>query len=256
LKIVDAHTHLDEEALVPFREHLRGLEDRFVIVSNSVDYASSLRNLDLSSAHGFLKAFVGIHPQIFASKENNSLEKSTLEGETSNVSALLPRASGIGEIGLDPKFGAMELQEGLFNRFLVLAEKTNLPISVHSRESVQKIMDMMSTTRIRGNVLFHWFVGTESELRELNARGFYVSFGPSILFSKRLSSLFSLSDPRYVLPETDSPTRFEAIAGSNPGTPFLVSSVIFKMALLCGKSFEGMLQITNENLARYLSTQH
>jgi TatD DNase family protein len=255
MKIVDSHAHLDDDALIPFTSEMRGLEDKILVLSNSVNFESSIRNLGLARATRCVKAFVGIHPEVFRAKGGSFTEQSVVDSESARVSGLISDASGIGEIGLDPKFGSLALQRRLFENFLDIAERTRLPVTIHSRESVQEIMEIISTREIRANILFHWFAGTEAELRKLQGKGYYVSFGPSILFSKRLASLFNSGDNRYVLAETDSPTRFEAITGSSPSSPFLVSSVIFRMALILEKSFDCLIQITNENAMRYLATQ-
>ncbi|MCL4519116.1 MAG: TatD family hydrolase, partial [Thaumarchaeota archaeon] len=87
-------------------------------------------------------------------------------------------------------------------------------------------------------------------------KGMYVSFGPSILYSRRLGELARISNSQLTLIETDAPTRFEGITGSSPGTPFLAASVIFKLGMLRGSSFLETLQLTSDNALRYLKTQH
>ena len=254
--MIDAHAHLDDAALAFFVESIgnRREDQSIIVLSNSVDCDSSMKNLKLAEVHSGVRPFVGIHPEILGRRGNEELGKSMLDDQVARIAALLSRASGVGEIGLDDKYGSMESQKYLLEKMLYLAEPTRLPITFHCRGSVQDILQILSTFNIRGNVLFHWFAGSEAELRTLQTKGAYVSFGPSVLYSKRLGELARYSDQHLTLVETDSPTRFNGITGNSPGTPVLISSVIFKLGLIQGVSFRGMLQITNENALRYLQT--
>ncbi len=254
--MIDAHAHLDDDALAFFVESMgnRSRDQLFIVLSNSVDYDSSIKNLKLAEVHREVRPFVGIHPEIFAKRGNEALGESGLDYEVARIAGLLSRASGVGEIGLDDKYGSMEFQKYLMEKMLALAEPTRLPITFHCRGSVQDILKVLSTFNVTGNVLFHWFAGSEAELRTLQAKDMFVSFGPSVLYSKRLGELARRSDQHLTLVETDSPTRFNGITGNSPGTPVLISSVVFKLGLIRGVSFQEMLQITNDNALRYLQT--
>lgn len=255
--LFDAHAHLNDDALTPFLENLgaRENQDSIVVVSNSIDYKSSLSNLRLRERMSGVRPFVGIHPEVFGKTMKSELNKIELDSEILKIEGLLPRAEGVGEIGIDPKYGNIVLQEYLCGKMLDLAESAGLPVTIHSRNSVSRMLELLSTRHIRGKILFHWFAGTEPELKRIQDQGMFVSFGPSIIFSKRLGALAASSATELLLPETDAPTEFEGIAKNSPGTPFLVSSVVFKIALLRNTSFENMLEITSENGMRYLQTQ-
>jgi Tat protein secretion system quality control protein TatD with DNase activity len=82
----------------------------------------------------------------------------------------------------------------------------------------------------------------------------YTSYGPSILFSKRLSRLLSRSDPELLLAETDAPTRFHSLT-KEEGNPLLVASVYFKMAETLKISFDSLREKLFQNANGYLGTQ-
>ena len=113
---------------------------------------------------------------------------------------------GIGEIGLDYYHNDMnkEKQKEYFVKQIELAEKYDLPIVVHSRDSIQDVYDILKEHKTRG--VIHCF--SESiEMAELFIKlGFYLGIGGVITFknSKLKEVISELSLDNIVL-ETDSP---------------------------------------------------
>ncbi len=118
-----------------------------------------------------------------------------------------------------------------------------------------KILQILTTFSLKGSVLFHWFAGSESELKQIKDRGYYVSYGPSILYSKRMGMLVEKSARDRILPETDSPTPFSSLT-QGISTPFLISSVAFKIGLITKVNFDQVKEMLYENVLRYLGTQN
>ena len=256
--LADSHAHLDSPLLKTFVKSLNLREDGPLIVSNSVDYESSIRNIGIARSTNRVKAFVGIHPEIFARKppqlEKLDQENSVL-ASVQNFKDLIQKASGIGEIGLDPKYGSIEEQENLLRAILTLVESTRLPVTFHNRNTVPNLLEILPSYKIGGNIMFHWFAGSDSQLKEIQDRGIFASFGPSVIFSKRLIRLVEISDLNYILPETDSPTEFNSLF-RGPGSPDLIASVVFKLSLVRKLSFETMREVLEQNTLRYLGTQN
>ena len=265
--VIDCHSHLDDSRLVNFLRSYQSMKEDGLfleVVSNSVDEESSLRNLSLSSVSDGIKAFVGIHPQVFSSE---SLTKSLQGAESKSdkeywqrridrIATLLDKAKGLGEIGLDPKYGSNEMQEYIFAKQLELAEGRSIPITVHSRNSLRRCLEIFSTFSLRASrILFHWFAGEPSELREIQDAGHYVSFGLPILYSRRMQSLASASDPLYTLAETDSPLSMDSIWHGFVSTPFAIPSVVFELGRTLCKTFAEASSELDENARRYLVTQ-
>ncbi len=224
------------------------------VISNSTDLESSKRNLELGRRTSSIIPFVGIHPEIFRS-ESGAFHRSDLDSMVLELEGLLRSAKGVGEIGLDSSYGHFEDQEYLLEKILSICENNNLPITFHCRETVANILDVVSTFKVDSKLLFHWFSGSEDELRKLIDIGAYVSFGPSILFSKRMASLVQSSDIDLIVAETDSPTFFRSISDA-VGTPLLTPSVVFKMGLILNMAFDKVAERLETNTNEYLSTQH
>ncbi len=256
LLLVDAHAHLDDSSLASFSDVLALSDVDLVVISNSVDSLSSTRNLELAKRSDRIIPFVGIHPGIFRENaDDTNLRKPAIEPMIEEVRNLAYAALGIGEIGIDPKYGSVEKQEQLFLSMLSLCEKTTLPITIHSRDSVSKILQILPTFDLKGKVLFHWFAGSESELAAINDRGIFVSYGPAILVSKRLCTLVEKTPLDLILSETDSPTPFSLLNHAT-STPFLIASAAFKISLIKEMKLDSLEEFICENTMRYLGTQN
>ena len=251
LRVTDSHAHLNESVLAGFAKVIDTLPIR--VMSNSVDPESSLRNIELSKQSDLIIPFVGIHPEIFKRPENERIQPGEIDVATQSVASLLDSAKGVGEIGLDPSYGQLDNQKYLLNNILSIAERRDLPIAFHCRETVADILNVLGSYRLHSNLMFHWFSGSQEDLRKLHDRSIYTSYGPSIIFSNRMAGLVQSSNPDLILVETDSPTQFRSIL-NGPSTPLLVNSVAFKIGLILNKSFESACEIDETNVDKYLST--
>ena len=197
-----------------------------------------------------VEAFVGIHPQIFA-QTHDLMPRAAIDSMVDEVQSLASAASGIGEIGLDPKYGQFEMQEYLLGKQLEVARSCSLPLTLHTRGTVANCLRMLSEYEIASPVLFHWFAGTEDELKKVHSHGYYTSFGPAVLYSKRLSNLVKVSDPSLILAETDSPLLLESISKETI-SPFMLASVIFALSIIKGVPYDTMTESTDRNADAYL----
>lgn len=121
------------------------------------------------------------------------------------------RIIAIGEIGLDPQYAKNEeqrkLQHKSFHEMLSAAEKTSLPVIIHSRGSSEEIVNLLPSYHI-GKVLFHWLVGPIELISEILDRGYYISEGPPSVFSKGIREVVKCMPLSHLLTETDGPVQF------------------------------------------------
>lgn len=185
-------------------------------------------------------AFVGTHP----SEAARERDLGWLEGS-------LRAATGIGEVGLDPKYseiGPGSAQKEVFTRQLEAASRASKPVQVHSRGAEQECMDALESIGPK-SVLMHWFQD-ETLLRKIADKDYFISFGPALIHSKKLQRMAAQCDPRLVLTESDSPVSYGPL-GSVHG-PSLIPSVVFKLAELWGSTFEEARRLTSKNALRYV----
>ncbi len=265
--MTDCHAHMDASLLSDFRTSILNssrfaLSDGYAklrVLSNSVDVRSSRKNLELGKElDGFVFPFVGIHPEVL--KQNNSVSdysETKLEFLRITIADLAQHASGIGEIGMDPAYGYLEIQKKLLEMQLAIAEAIpSIPLCIHSRNSVLQIFDILSTFSIRNRILFHWFSGSSSELSQMQSKGHFISFGAALIYSGRLQNMLSQSDESLIMAETDSPLVFRSLLGDSPVTPYALLSVIFKMSQIRRMNLQDMLVKLEENTNEYLRAQN
>ncbi len=239
MRFVDSHLHLGKEDAG--RVLASSSATQTLLVACGTDRATSLEAIALGRAHRErLRAFVGVHPsEAERSEATEWLEEAEAE------------ADGIGEIGLDPTYsgiGPGSAQMRLFASQVQLAQAAGKPVQVHSREAEREAIDTLDGFRVKW-VLMHWFE-KEEVMQEVLSRGYFVSFGPAILYSKKLQRMASKAPPGQVLTETDSPVPYGPIGGVHG--PSLIPSVVFKLAQLWGVRFEEARAASMESANRFL----
>ena len=99
---------------------------------------------------------------------------------------------GIGEIGLDYYHNDMnkEVQKEFFIKQLQLAEKFDLPVVIHSRDSIQDVYDILKEFKLRG--VIHCFSGSLEMAKLFIDLGFYLGIGGVVTF-KNTKNLYLLT---------------------------------------------------------------
>lgn len=206
--LYDSHIHLTDTEYDNFLPSilvtLKGMSIKAcsVAVNNSTS-SKALRLFGGKDIHNIVYNFLGIHPQY--ADENISQFEEMVGSNIHNI-------DGIGEIGLDPTYynqdkNTKAKQDQVFTKMLTIAETYDKPISVHSRQSLDEILNVLSSYNLKKTCL-HWFDGSPQQLEKSLDMGLYVSFGPSLIYSKKKQGLLKLTDQRKLLIETDGPVRY------------------------------------------------
>jgi TatD DNase family protein len=240
VRFVDSHLHLNDYAdAAGIIRAARETDTK--LLACSTDEPGSNKTIRLARENpGMVSAFAGVHPS----------ETKTAAG-VEWLADMLVHAAGVGEIGLDPKYsdaGAGSQQRRLFLAQLAAAEKAGKPVQVHSRNAEAACIDELSTHRLT-SVLLHWFNG-ESELGRAEEKGYFVSFGPALLESRKLQRMAIKYSRDLILVESDGPVAFPSLGGAEG--PLTTPSVVFKLAELRGLKFEEMAETTARNASSYL----
>ncbi len=233
MMFVDAHVHLSDEQYAGCVEEIVAeakKTDVVALVSNSVDLKSSIDSLNLAQKYPCLVyVALGVHPWNAQSVTEDELQKTVelIKQQQKKNKALV----AVGEIGLDSKYvEALDQQTTVFDRMLRLAEELDLPVIIHSRGTISQIMDMLPSYKLR-RVLLHWFSGPLSDLDEAIKRGFYVSEGPTSVYSNGLREIVKQVPLEKLLTETDGPVRyFRAPFDGKRTTPGYIPIVVNSMA--------------------------
>jgi TatD DNase family protein len=240
--IWDAHVHLPaypDPAEVVADARMRGVR----LVSVGVSPAEALPSLKLRDGNpAEVRCFIGVHPS----------EAASAAGGLDSLSLLWEAADGVGEVGLDPKYSEVSpksAQMELFRAQVEVAERLKKPLQVHSRDAEGTCLDVLDGYSL-GSLLMHWFEGEELLGRVVSRPRTFVSFGPAILYSKKLQRIAMRCPKEAVLVESDGPVSFAALGGA--GGPGLVPSVAFRLSELWGKSLDDAFLQLSLNAESYL----
>lgn len=212
----------------------------------SMDEDSSNRTVQLASKSDLLLPFVGIHPEM-ARTDPATIEKMVREHRRS--------LSGIGEIGLDPKYAntseEYDRQKTIFASMLSVAEDCDLPVSIHSRRSLDDIYDIFTSYSIRG-ALLHWFDGNKRQLARAMDMGFYVSYGPVTVYANDKQALVARTRSDRLLIETDGPVRFARCFGYKTAQITMIPSIVFCISRVLQMSYDQTSDLLESNSRAYL----
>ena len=199
---IDTHCHLscedyDDIDLIIEENKKAGIEK---IIISGCTKESILESIELSKKYENVYLTLGYHPSEVSTITNKDLE--LLETQLINTNKVV----GIGEIGLDYHYGKEDMldQQDLFRKQMVLAEKLNLPVVIHSRDATYDTIQCLKKYRVTG--VIHCFSGSLETAREYIKMGFVLGIGGVVTFKnsnlKNVVEQISIND---IVLETDSP---------------------------------------------------
>ena len=111
----------------------------------------------------------------------------------------------VGECGLDKRIEiSMELQQMVFEKQLLLAQKYQKPVVIHCVAAFQELIAIKKKLNISVPMLIHGFSKNVQVAKQLLDNGFYISFGKYLLLNPELEAVFKIvPDNRFFL-ETDT----------------------------------------------------
>ncbi len=237
---VDFHCHLD---LYPDYEAAIARAENAGVYTLAVTTTPQAwpRNLELTRNTRYVRAALGLHPQLVA-------ERAT---ELTLWEKYLPEARYIGEVGLDagPRFyKSLDLQKQVFRTILQrCADVGGKILTVHSVRSTAAVLDMIEEwlPADRGAVVLHWFTGSRSEARRAAELGCYFSINAEMTKSVRACSVIAEMPLERLLTETDGP--FTQVS-DRPAEPRDVRLAINALALARNSSSEAIASVVLNNL--------
>jgi TatD DNase family protein len=240
LKFVDAHIHLaDNDYSQNIGEIVKEARNSNVLalVANSMDLESSHKSLRLAEEHpDHVYAAMGIHPWNTKQLKDDEVQD-TVELIIKNTEKRTILVA-VGEIGLDASYSGKgeptEIQLKVFHEMLSAAEKTSLPVIIHSRGSTSQIVNILPSYKIR-KVLLHWFEQPQSLISTIVDRGYFISEGPPVTFSDDIREVIKQIPLTNLLTETDGPVRFRGQFKGKLTTPSFIPAVVEEIAELKGK---------------------
>ncbi|AYO15982.1 TatD family deoxyribonuclease [Vibrio owensii] len=213
-----------------------------------------LPNIDLESIEPMLKteaaypevcrSMMGLHPCYVDGNVEQTLKIIRGWFEKHNFIA-------VGEIGIDlywDKTFRAE-QEMAFVTQLSWAKEMNLPVVIHTRDSIEETLTLLRQEQdgsLRG--VFHCFGGSVEEAQAINELGFHLGLGGVSTFKNGgMDKVIPHLDMNWVILETDCPYLAPVPHRGKRNEPAYTSLVAARVAELRGESLEEIDALTTKN---------
>lgn len=240
--MIDTHAHIIKEYFEDIEGLVKELKEKNVLkvinCSTSIEDAKEIIELS-KNTNNFLLPAVGIHPEII--NDFNKIDELEDLIKNNNIIA-------IGEIGLDYYWNKenKESQKECFIKHLELAEKYNLPILVHTRESIQDTFDILKSRKLKG--IIHCFSGSYEMAKEFIKLGYKLGIGGVLTFkNSKLYEVIEKINLKDIVLETDSPYLSPEPYRGKQNNPYNIYYVAKKIAEIKNIKIEEVIEQTTKN---------
>lgn len=245
--IIDTHAHLYYPDL---KDRIEEVIENAVsnginkIIAPAIDLKTCEEILELTSKYEMIYAALGFHPSDIPELTDKDFE--TLESLLKE-----DKVVAIGETGLDYYWDITykDKQKDFFKRHLELSAKYNLPVIIHTRDSVKDAINLIKQSGLKVNGQFHCFSGDESDLKDAIALETYcISYCGNITYKNfDALELVRQTPVEKLLAETDSPFLTPVPHRGKKNEPAFVKFTIEKMAHLKNVTYEELVSQLETN---------
>ena len=248
MNVIDSHCHI---YLPEFEQELPGIIERAETEGVSrlylpaVDSATTARMLQLEILFpGKCFAMMGLHP---CSVKENYEEELRMAADWLTKRKFV----AIGEIGLDFYWDKTftDQQYEAFKRQINWAKEYQLPIVIHSRNSIDECIDVVASLKddnLRG--IFHCFSGTVEQGKKIMELDFYMGIGGVLTYKNSgLATIVEQLPLDYMVLETDAPYLTPVPFRGKRNEPAYLKYVIQKLSEVKGIAPEEVAAITTRN---------
>lgn len=241
--IIDTHCHVYTGEMENAEDIIRdALDNDIHLILNGTDFKSNNEVLELAGKYENVHAALGYFYTMADEITDDDISLLDRQLENENVIA-------VGEIGLDYYYTKenKDSQIQLFERMLVLAEKHDLPVIVHSRKAMQDTFDVLKRHDVVGSL--HCYQGSSEMAKRFIELGFYMGIGGPITHknNKKTTKMLKEIDVSHILVETDSPYLPPQEKRGEPNTPQNILYVIRKIAEELDIDEYDVIEITSKN---------
>ena len=206
--IIDSHCHLNYEPIsLSLKDTLQRANNDGVkyLLTISTEDKSFDKILNIISNNKCVYGSYGIHPH---EAKNHQFINSM---DIINKINLNKKIIGIGESGLDFYYNYSEKKDQIkcFEEHIIAAQKTQIPLIVHTRNAETETFEILKKRLIEKNfkIWIHCFTGSKEFAFKLLDLGAYISASGVVTFKKSmdLANTFKELPNNRILVETDSP---------------------------------------------------
>jgi TatD DNase family protein len=243
--MIDTHAHIYLPEFDKDREQIisnalnNGVEK---ILMPAIDSSTHEAMLNVEEKFPGCMSMIGLHP---CSVKENFLEELAL------IKTYLSERKfiAIGEIGLDFYWDVSfkEQQYKAFEEQIKLAIGANLPIVIHSRNSINECIEVVqSFAGCTG--IFHCFSGDEEQAKKIIELGFMLGIGGVVTFKNAgLDKVIRQVGIANVVLETDAPYLAPVPFRGKRNEPGYINLVAEKLSAITGKTIQEIGETTTAN---------
>lgn len=154
----------------------------------------------------------GIHP--WAIQRDELTPEASLLSDRGYGLDVPSEIAAIGETGLDRLHKeTFDLQQKVFEQHILLSEQYQKPLIIHNVKATANILNLHKKHHPKQPWIIHGFNGTTDEVRQLTAKGIYLSVGESLFYpNRKITQSISSIPLEYLFLETDtSPKTIQEI---------------------------------------------
>ena len=257
MKYLDSHCHINDDALYPIRDELisraREAGVGYLLVIGW-DVESSKKAVEIAHEYEDIYAAVGIHPENLDGINEDSLKQIEELAHDDKVVA-------IGEIGLDYHWfhekEHHELQKIWFIKQIELANKLNLPISIHAREASGDLLEILKNHPVNRSGVLHCYSGSPESLKEFAKLGFYFGFDGPITYKNAVEPKESVKacPMDRILTETDAPYLTPVPFRGKQNEPAYIPHILAQTASLKEVEENQMAEQVKKNFEKLFSVE-
>lgn len=242
--MIDSHAHVISEFYNNIDEIVQTIIERGIanVINCGDGISTSKEVVEINKKYNILKPAVGIHPEnIIDSNKISELEELIKNN----------KIYAVGEIGLDHYWNKenKEEQKDLFVKQLDLAIKYDLPVIIHTRDSIQDCYDILKDRNNKG--VIHCFTGSIEMAKLFIKKGYKLGIGGVLTFkNSNLYKVIEEIDLEDILLETDSPFLSPEPFRGKTNIPSNVYYVACRIAEIKNISVEEVISVTRENASK------
>lgn len=242
--LIDSHCHILSTEYDDVDKVIQEITNsNILMIINGYDVSSSIEAVELAKKYKNVYASVGIGPENVDEITDTDIKK---------ISDLLcnPKVVAIGEIGLDYYWTKenKEKQIKVFKEMLILAKSSNLPVIVHSRDSIQDVFNLLNSYGVTG--ILHCYSGSLEMAKEFIKKGFLIGIGGVVTFknAKKIKEVVKEIPLSSISIETDSPYLTPEPYRGKKNDSTKLKYIAQEIASIKGVSLEEVEKATTSNV--------
>jgi TatD DNase family protein len=244
--MIDTHCHLCDKR---FDKDRQQVFDRahHVGVTHFVEIAYGPgiweKAFALAAEHPNVFLAVGVHP-------NSAGDVGPDQLDALRAHARHPRVVAIGEIGLDTfrDYAPIAAQEEWFRAQLALADEVGLPVIIHQRSQLDRVLAMLEEARPEAGGVLHCFDQDAATVVRARALGFKLGLGGVLTYGHaELDEAVREAPENMLLLETDAPYLEPEPRSLKRNEPSLLTRVVKRLCEVRGWTPEQAVAITRRN---------